>query len=454
MFSRILVANRGEIALRVIRACKELGIEAVAIYSEADEDALYRRFADETICIGPPPSAKSYLDIRRIMAAAEIANVDAIHPGYGFLSEKEDFADVCRSCKVTFIGPSPESIAMAGNKARAKDLAKSCGVPVIPGSDGLVADEQEARRVAAEIGYPVIIKAAAGGGGRGMRVAHSELVLLKEFPQARAEAEIAFKDGSIYIERYIEKPRHVEIQVMADKYGNTVYLGERDCSCQRRHQKLVEESPCPVMTPELRKAMGEAAVKLFRAANYVNAGTAEFLLDSQGRFYFMEINSRLQVEHPVTEMVTGIDLVKEQIRVAAGERLSFTQEDIVLRGHSIEVRVNAEDPDNGFRPSPGRVGLYVPPGGPGVRVDSHLFSGYRIPPNYDSLISKLIVHRATRAEAIETMLRALGEYIIEGVTTTIPLYLQLLRNSDFRSGQFDTSFIESKFMPSLQEKRG
>jgi acetyl-CoA carboxylase, biotin carboxylase subunit len=446
MFSRVLVANRGEIALRVIRACKELGIEAVAIYSEADEDALYRRFADETICIGPPPSAKSYLDGRRIMAAAEIANVDAIHPGYGFLSENEDFADICRSCKVTFIGPSPETIAMVGQKSRAKELAKSCKVPVIPGSEGLVADEQEAKRVAAEIGYPVIIKAASGGGGRGMRVAHNEFVLLREFPAARAEAEAAFKDGSLYLERYIEKPRHVEIQFISDTHGNFVYLGERDCSSQRRHQKLIEEAPCPVLTPATRQAMGECAVRLARAANYVNAGTAEFLLDAEGRFYFMEINSRLQVEHPVTELVTGYDIVKEQIRIAAGEPLSFRQEDVVVRGHAIECRINAEDPDNGFRPSPGRVGLYVPPGGPGVRVDSHLFSGYRIPSHYDSLISKLIVHRATRAEAIDTMMRALSEYVIEGIQTTIPLYLRMLRDADFRSGNIDTSFVETKFM--------
>ena len=446
MFSRILVANRGEIALRIIRACKELGIEAVAIYSEADEDALYRRFADETICIGPPPSGKSYLDARRIMAAAEIANVDAIHPGYGFLSENEDFAEVCRSCKVTFIGPSPETIAMAGNKSRAKELAKSCNVPVIPGSDGLVPDEQTARRIAAEIGYPVIIKAAAGGGGRGMRVAHSELVLVKEFQAARAEAEAAFKDGSLYLEKYIERPRHVEIQLIADMHGNTVYLGERDCSSQRRHQKLIEEAPCPVMTPELRRQMGECSVRLFRAADYVNAGTVEFLLDASGRFYFMEINSRLQVEHPVTEMVTGIDLVKEQIRVAAGEKLSFSQEDIVIRGHAIECRINAEDPDQNFRPSPGRVGLYVPPGGPGVRVDSHLFTGYKIPSHYDSMIAKLITHRGTREDAIDTMMRALGEYVIEGIRTTIPLYMRMLRDADFRSGHFDTSFVESKFM--------
>ncbi|MCA9322168.1 MAG: ATP-grasp domain-containing protein, partial [Planctomycetes bacterium] len=342
MFKRVLVANRGEIALRIIRALKELGVESVAVYSEADEDALYRRFADETICIGPPPSAQSYLDIPRIISAAEVANVDAIHPGYGFLSENADFAEVCRDCKITFIGPSPETIAMVGHKARAKELAVACEVPVVPGSNGLVDNDSDARKIAAEIGYPVIIKAAAGGGGRGMRVAHSELVLRKEFLSARTEAEAAFKDGSLYIEKFIERPRHVEVQILADHHGNVVHLGERDCSTQRRHQKLIEEAPCPVLDEELRRRMGEAAIRLAQGANYVNAGTVEFLLDAHGSFYFMEMNSRLQVEHPVTEAVTGVDIVKEQIRIAAGERLSFSQDDIVIRGHAIECRINAE----------------------------------------------------------------------------------------------------------------
>ena len=442
MFTRVLVANRGEIALRIIRALKELGVETVAVYSEADEDALYRRYADETICIGPAPSAKSYLEIPRIISAAEVANVDAIHPGYGFLSENSDFADICRSCKITFIGPSPETIAMVGDKATAKEIARANDVPVIPGSEGVIENDEDARKIAAEIGYPVMIKASAGGGGRGMRVAHSELVLLREIQSARAEAVASFKDGRLYLERLIERPRHVEIQFISDSHGNVVYLGERDCSTQRRHQKLIEEAPCPVLDDDLRVRMGEAAVRLARASDYVNAGTVEFLLDSSGDFYFMELNSRLQVEHPVTEMVTGIDLVKEQIRVAAGEPLSFTQDDVKVEGHAIECRINAEDPDNGFRPSPGRVGLYVPPGGPGVRVDSHLFSNYQIPSHYDSMVAKLIVHRATREEAVQTMQRALSEYIISGIRTTIPLYQRILRHADFIAGDIDTGFID------------
>ncbi|HGY90957.1 MAG TPA: acetyl-CoA carboxylase biotin carboxylase subunit [Planctomycetes bacterium] len=442
MFRRILVANRGEIALRIIRACKELGVESVVVYSEADEDALYRRFADETICIGPPPSASSYLDIPRIISAAEVANVDAIHPGYGFLSENSDFADICRSCKIAFIGPSPETIAMVGHKARAKDLARRAEVPVVPGSDGLVDNDEDAVGIAADIGYPVMIKAAAGGGGRGMRIAHSELVLKKEFMAARTESQAAFNDGSLYLEKFIERPRHVEVQILSDHHGNVVHLGERDCSTQRRHQKLIEEAPCPVLTDELRRKMGEAAVRLTRAAEYTNAGTVEFLLDANGDFYFMEMNSRLQVEHPVTEMITGIDLVKEQIRIAAGEPLSFSQEDVEIRGHAIECRINAEDPDRNFRPSPGRVGLYVPPGGPGVRVDSHLFSNYMIPSHYDSMVAKVIVHRATREEAIASMERALSEFVVEGIKTTIPLYHRILRHASFRAADIDTSFVE------------
>jgi len=446
MFNRVLVANRGEIALRIIRALKEMGIESVAVYSEADEDALYRRYADESVCIGPAPSLKSYLQMPAIISAAEVANVDAIHPGYGFLSENSDFADICRECKITFIGPSPETMTMVGNKSRAKEIARSCDVPVIPGSEGLIESEDEARRIAAEIGYPVIIKASAGGGGRGMRVANSELVLLKEMAAARAEAEASFKDGSLYIEKFVERPRHVEVQILADHEGQVVHLGERDCSLQRRHQKLVEEAPGSIISEDLRQRMGEAAIRLVKASEYVNAGTVEFLVDSDGSFYFMEMNSRLQVEHPVTEEVTGVDLVKEQIRIAAGQPLSFTQDDIEIRGHAIECRINAENPDLDFRPSPGRVGLYVAPSGPGVRVDSHLFSGYTVPSHYDSLVAKLIVHRPTREDAIETTQRALSEFIIEGIDTTIPLFKRLLDHSVFRTGEFDTGFIEQEFM--------
>ncbi len=442
MFNRVLIANRGEIALRIIRALKEMGIETVAVYSEADEDALYRRYADETICIGPAPSAKSYLDIPRIIAAAEVANVDAIHPGYGFLSENSDFAEICRDCKIGFIGPSPETIAEVGDKARAKEMARAANVPVIPGSQGILRDDADAIALAAEIGYPVMVKASAGGGGRGMRMANSELVLPREMQAASAEAEAAFGNGDLYLEKFIERPRHVEVQILADNYGNVVHLGERDCSTQRRHQKLIEESPCPVIDPDLRQRMGEAAVRLAKASNYVNAGTVEFLLDSHGDFYFMELNSRLQVEHPVTEAVTGIDLVKEQVRIAAGEELSFTQDDVTISGHAIECRINAEDPDNNFRPSPGRVGLYVASSGPGVRVDSHLFSGYSIPSHYDSMVGKVIVHRSTREEAIATMQRALSEMIIEGIHTTIPLHQRILRHGDFRAGMIDTGFID------------
>lgn len=445
MFKRVLVANRGEIALRVIRALKEMNIEPVAVYSEADDDALYLRYAEETICIGPAVSANSYLDKRRIISAAEVANVDAIHPGYGFLSENADFADICKSCKIVFIGPSPETISMVGDKARAKDIAMSADVPVTPGSDGIVEGDEEIRRVAEEIGYPVMIKASSGGGGRGMRIAHSELVLAREFSAASNEAIACFGDGRCYLERYVDRPRHIEVQILADSHGNVVHLGERDCSVQRRHQKLIEESPSVAIDQKTREAMGEAAVRLARAANYVNAGTVEFLLTQDGEFFFMELNSRLQVEHPVTEMVTGIDLVQEQIRIAAGLPLSVTQDDIKISGHSIECRINAEDPSANFRPCPGKIGLYVPPGGPGVRVDSHLYSGYSVPSHYDSMVAKIIVHRPTREEAIDTMQRALSETVIDGIKTTIPLHQRILRHSGFRSGKIDTSFIETEF---------
>ncbi|MAG56117.1 MAG: acetyl-CoA carboxylase biotin carboxylase subunit [Planctomycetes bacterium] len=443
MFTRILVANRGEIALRVIRACRELGIETVAVYSEVDEDALHLRYADETICIGPGSSSKSYLDIPRIIAAAEIANVDAIHPGYGFLAENPRFAEICRSCKIGFIGPSPETMANMGDKAKAREVAMSADVPIVPGSDGIVPDDKEGCRVAEEIGYPVMIKAVAGGGGRGMRVAHSELAFLNGYAAAKTEAEAAFGNGDVYIEKFVERPHHVEVQIMADTHGNCVYLGDRECSVQRRHQKLIEEAPAPLLTDELHVRMGQAAVRLARESNYVNAGTVEFLVDKDLNFYFMEMNARIQVEHPVTEEVTGIDIVREQLHVAAGEPLSFSQNDVLPKGHAIECRINAEDPTKGFRPCPGKVSLFVPPGGRGVRVDSHLYSGYRIPPHYDSLIAKVIARGETRREAIDVMKRALQETIIEGIATTIPLQLRILDHADFLSGKVDTGFLDS-----------
>ncbi|MGE3174158.1 MAG: acetyl-CoA carboxylase biotin carboxylase subunit [Planctomycetota bacterium] len=447
MFSRILIANRGEIALRILRACKDLGIETVAVYSEADRDSLHLRWADETVCIGPSPSSESYLNIPALIAAAEIADVEAIHPGYGFLSENEHFAEVCQSCNIKFIGPSPETIANCGDKVAAKALARDAGVPTVPGSDGPIESEQEALEIARRIGFPVLIKAAAGGGGRGMRVAHNEPSLVTGFHAARSEAEKAFKDGTVYLEKFIEKPRHVEIQVMGDMHGNVVHLGERDCSLQRRHQKLLEESPCPVLDPATRLAMGEAAVRLAKAANYHSAGTVEFLLDKNKDFYFIEINSRIQVEHPVTEMVTGTDLIREMIRIAAGEQMSYRQEDVRLSGHAMEFRINAEDPDRGFKPSPGRIHTFVAPAGPGVRWDSHVYQGYTVPPHYDSMVGKLIIHRPTRREVIATARRALQELTLEGITTTAGLFLRILEHSDFASGEVDTGFIDRYFAP-------
>jgi len=445
MFRRILIANRGEIAQRVIRTCREMGIETVAVYSEADADALYLRQADETICIGPGPSSKSYLHIPSIISAAEIADVDAIHPGYGFLSENEHFAEVCSSCNITFIGPSPKAIAAVGNKARAREIAMLAKAPVVPGSDGAVEDEPTALAVAQRLGYPVMIKAASGGGGRGMRIARNDVSLVSGFHAARAEADAAFGDATVYLEKFIENPRHVEIQLLGDMHGNMVHLGERDCSIQRRHQKLIEESPSPVLTPERRKQMGDAAIRIAKAAEYYNAGTAEFLLDRQGNFYFIEVNSRIQVEHSVTELVTGIDLIRQQILIAAGEKLAFRQEDIRFSGHAIECRINAEDPDRDFQPSPGLISVFVPPGGPGVRVDSHGFSGYRIPPNYDSMIGKLMAHRSTREAAVRTMLRALDEFVIQGPKTTIPLLKKVLGHPDFLASNHDTGFVERYF---------
>ncbi len=442
MFSKILIANRGEIALRIIRACKELGIETAVVYSTADKDAAYLDFADQKICIGDAPPADSYLNIPRIMSAAEVADVDAIHPGYGFLSEKHHFAEIVRSCKIQFIGPPVGAMLALGDKVECKKLAKKAKVPTVPGSDGAVEDEKTALEIAEKIGYPVIIKAAAGGGGRGMRVAHNDVSLRAGFKQASLEAENAFKDGTVYIEKYVEFGRHVEVQVIADQHGNARHLYERDCSMQRRHQKLVEESPCPVLSPERREELCSSAVRLIKAAGYYNAGTVEFLVDKDLNYYILEVNARIQVEHPVTELVTGIDLIKEQIRVAAGEKLSFTQKDVKQTGHAIEVRINAEDPARNFAPFPGLIDTLRVPGGPGVRWDSHVYAGYRIPPNYDSMIGKLLVHRRTREEAITTMKRALQEFHIAPIKTTIPLHLQIMDNANFRSGDVDTRFVE------------
>ncbi|MHC4823454.1 MAG: acetyl-CoA carboxylase biotin carboxylase subunit [Planctomycetota bacterium] len=444
MFQRILVANRGEIALRVIRAAHDLGIEVVAVYSEADRGAPYLQLADEAVCIGPAPSAQSYLNIPAIIAAAEITNVEAIHPGYGFLAENAHFAEVCSSCDLKFIGPSPEVIDSCGDKSKAKTTAQNAGVPVVPGSEGAVENAVEGARIADEIGYPVIIKAAAGGGGRGMRRADSPEVFHSCFMQAQQEAAAAFNDDKVYVEKFVVDPRHVEVQVLAGADGEVVYLGERDCSIQRRHQKLIEESPSPATNDDIRKRMGEAAVAFAKAAGYVNAGTVEFLLDAEGNFYFIELNARIQVEHCVTEAVTGIDLVQWQIRVAAGENLDFGQEDVELRGHAIEFRINAENPERGFAPSPGRIENLFLPGGPGVRVDSHIAAGYTIPRHYDSMVAKLIVHGADRAEAMRLGRRALREVRVEGpgLATTVPLHLRILEQPEFQAGQAHTGFLE------------
>jgi acetyl-CoA carboxylase biotin carboxylase subunit len=442
MFQRILVANRGEIALRVIRACRDLGIEVVAVFSEADRGAPYLDLADEAICIGPATAADSYLNIPRLISAAEIADVQAIHPGYGFLSENPHFAEVCRDCKIEFIGPPREAMRLLGNKSEARKLAQKVGVPIVPGSEGLIESDAQALNLAHAIGYPVLIKAAAGGGGRGMRVARNDISLQAGLKAAQQEAERAFKDGSVYLEKYIEQPRHVEVQILADRYGNTVHVWERDCTLQRRHQKLVEESPAPNLPPEVREEMCRAAVRLVQAAGYQNAGTCEFLVDRQHHFYFIEVNARIQVEHPVTELVTGIDLVREQIRIAAGEPLRFRQEEVPQRGVAMECRINAEDPAAGFRPSPGVVTRWQPPGGPGVRLDTHVTAGYHVPPNYDSLVAKLLVHQPTRPEALACMRRALDEFVVEGIHTTIPLHREIVNHSSFIEAQVDTTFIE------------
>jgi acetyl-CoA carboxylase, biotin carboxylase subunit len=447
MFQRILVANRGEIALRVIRACRDLGIEVVAVFSEADRDAPYLKLADEAICIGPAVASESYLKIARIISAAEVANVQAIHPGYGFLSENAHFAEVCRECKIEFIGPPESAMARLGNKNEARKLAKKAKVPVVPGSEGLVADERQALSVAKSMGYPVLIKASAGGGGRGMRVARDDAGVQSGFNAATQEAEAAFKDGSVYIEKYIDQPRHIEIQILGDRHGNVVHLFERDCSLQRRHQKLVEESPATNLPTKVRDEMCEAAVRLVKESGYYNAGTCEFLVDKDNKFYFIEVNARIQVEHPVSELITGIDLVREQIRIAAGEKLHFRQKDIVARGHAIECRINAEDPANNFRAMPGLITRWQPPGGPGVRLDTHACAGYRVPPNYDSMVAKLLVHQPTRAEAIAVMKRALGEFVVEGIKTTIPIHLDIMQSTAFIEGRVDTTFIERTLMP-------
>jgi acetyl-CoA carboxylase biotin carboxylase subunit len=446
MFQRILVANRGEIALRVIRACKEMGIEVVAVYSEADRGAAYLDVADQKICIGPAAATESYLKVARLISAAEAAGVQAIHPGYGFLSENAHFAEVCRDCKIEFIGPPPEAMHRLGNKNEARKLAQKAGVPVVPGSEGLIEKNEDALNLARAMGFPVLIKAAAGGGGRGMRVSRDEASLLSGLISARQEAASAFKDGSVYLEKYVEQPRHVEVQLLGDRQGHVVHLWERDCSLQRRHQKLVEESPAPNLPDSVRTAMCEAAVRLAKTAGYYSAGTCEFLVDKQNRFYFIEVNARIQVEHPVTELVTGIDLVKAQIRIAAGEPLPFAQRDVVHHGCAIECRINAEDPAANFRPSPGLITRWQPPGGPGVRLDTHVTAGYRVPPNYDSLVAKLLVYQPTRADALACMRRALDEFVVEGIHTTIPLLRDIFRNPAFLAGHVDTTFIERTWL--------
>jgi acetyl-CoA carboxylase, biotin carboxylase subunit len=441
MFKKVLIANRGEIALRVIRACRELGIQTVAVYSEADRESLHVRFADDDVCIGPPPSRDSYLRIPRLIAAAEITGADAIHPGYGFLAENAEFAETCAASNVTFIGPTADQIRVMGNKASARKTMMEVGVPIVPGTPGPVEDVDAALEFAKSIKFPVIIKASAGGGGKGMRVARDPDDFARSFQLARSEALSAFGNGDVYVEKYLERPRHIEFQIMGDKYGTVIHLGERDCSVQRRHQKLIEEAPSPAVTPKLRLAMGDAAVAGAQAINYVGAGTIEMLLDSDGSYYFMEMNTRIQVEHPVTEMLTGVDLVKEQIRVAAGEKLSVTTLP-PLRGHVIECRVNAEDPGRNFQPSPGKITTFHPPGGPGVRVDSHVYAGYTVPPFYDSLLAKLIVQGRDRAEALSRMRVALESFVVEGVTTTIPFLARVMQNDRFVRGEVDTKFLE------------
>ncbi len=442
MYTRILVANRGEIALRIIRACRELGIETVAIFSEADRGSAYLDLADEAICVGPAKSSESYLKIANVISAAEVGNVEAIHPGYGFLAENSHFNEICRSCRIDFIGPTPEAMEQLGDKNRARELARAAEVPVVPGSDGLIEDEAAAVRTAHELGFPVLIKATAGGGGKGMRVASNDLALKSALQHARKEAEAAFGNAGVYLEKYIENPRHVEVQILADQHGNVVHLWERDCSTQRRHQKLIEESPAPNLPADVREKMCAAAVRLIRRANYTNAGTVEFIVDKENKFYFIEVNARIQVEHPVTEMVTGIDLIKSQIAVAAGEPLPLDQSEIITRGVAIECRINAENVQRNFQPCAGTITKLIVPGGFGVRFDSHAHAGYTVPPYYDSMIGKLIVYQPTRAEAIECMYRALDELRVEGIETTVPFHKQILRDSTFVDGWIDTTYVE------------
>jgi acetyl-CoA carboxylase biotin carboxylase subunit len=445
MFSRVLIANRGEIALRIIRACHELGIETVVVYSEADKDIPYLALANEAICIGPADPAQSYLNIPRIISAAEIADVEAIHPGYGFLAENINFARICRDCGIAFIGPPVEAMQLLGDKVQARKLARKAKVAVVPGSEGSVENEAQARKLAGRIGYPVIIKAAAGGGGRGMRVVHNDISLRSAFDTARAEAEASFGDSSVYLEKFIVEPRHVEVQVMADKTGNALHFYERDCTIQRRHQKMIEESPCPVLDEHAREELCKAALRIIKEAKYVNAATVEFILDKDKKFYFIEVNTRIQVEHPVTEMVTGHDLIKWQLKIAGGQKIKFSQRNIRHTGVAIECRINAEDPTNNFASCPGTITRYIPPGGPGVRVDTHVHQGWSVSPNYDSMIAKLIVHQKTRTEAINTMKRALAEFVIEPIKTTIPACLDILSHNLFVKSKIDTGFVERNF---------
>ncbi|MBE6067321.1 MAG: acetyl-CoA carboxylase biotin carboxylase subunit [Clostridium lundense] len=445
MFKKILIANRGEIAVRIIRACREMGIETVAVYSTADKDALHVQMADESVCIGPPASKDSYLNVKNILSATVLTGAEAIHPGFGFLSENSKFAQMCNECNITFIGPDAETIDSMGNKSNARKMMIESGIPVIPGVEEKITEEN-IKSIANDIGYPVMIKASAGGGGRGIRIVREEKELLDAFFAAREESRVAFGDDDVYVEKYIENPRHIEIQILADNYGNVLYLGERDCSIQRRNQKVLEEAPSPIMTEKLRSKMGEAAVKAAKYVNYKNAGTIEFLVDKHMNFYFMEMNTRIQVEHPITEFITGVDLIKEQIKIASGERLKFTQEDIQIKGHAIEFRVNAEDPSKNFMPCPGRIdGLFMP-GGLGVRVDSAIYEGYTISPYYDSMIGKLIVYGKDRNEAINKMRRALGEFLIEGLTTNIEYAFKIIDNAEFNEGNYDTGFVGRNLM--------
>lgn len=441
MFKKILIANRGEIAVRIIRACREMGIKTVAVYSEIDKDALHVQMADEAVCIGPARAKDSYLNMENIISATVLTKAEAIHPGFGFLSENSKFAKLCKDCNITFIGPSPESIDMMGDKAKAREIMIKANVPVVPGSEGKIKNLEEAIEIAREIGFPVMVKASAGGGGRGIRIVRDEEELKKAFEMAKNEAKNAFGDDSMYIEKFIENPKHIEFQILADSYGNIVHLGERDCSMQRRNQKIIEEAPSVVLDEKLRRRMGEVAVKAAKAVNYKNAGTIEFLLDRHGNFYFIEMNTRIQVEHPITEMITGIDLIKEQIKIAAGEKLNIKQDDVMLKGHAIECRINAEDVENGFRPSPGRIDFLHFPGGLGIRIDSAIYQGYSIPPTYDSMIAKLIAHGRDRNEAIERMKRALEEFVIEGIKTNIDLHYELLNQREFIEGIYDTGYL-------------